>query len=174
MYVNRTPIPYTTNRKVNEQGAASPTCPPARRRGQCIPSFWRHLYKLLLLLLLRTRSDLSRRCRVSHSFTLPFLHSLVGSDTMMAPLARLLCASLAVATSASATSTQLERRQNATGSVCPGYRASDVQKNANGMTAKLTLAGTGCNIYGNDIEDLTLTVEYQTGECFGMPSTRLD
>ena len=47
--------------------------------------------------------------------------------------------------------------------MCPGYSASDVQKNANGLTAKLTLAGEGCNIYGNDIKDLTLTVEYQTG-----------
>lgn len=93
---------------------------------------------------------------------------------MMAPLARLLCATFALATSASATFNQLERRQNGTGSMCPGYRASDVQKNANGMTAKLTLAGTGCNIYGTDIEDLTLTVEYQTGEYFGMDSSRLN
>lgn len=80
---------------------------------------------------------------------------------MMAPLARFLCASFAVATSVSATA--LERRQDGTDSMCPGYRASDVQKNANGMTAKLTLAGDGCAIYGKDIEDLTLTVEYQTG-----------
>lgn len=124
--------------------------------------------------LLRTRSDLYRKCRVSHSFNLSPLHSLVGLDTMMAPLSRLLCTSLALATSAAATFSQLERRQNGTGSMCPGYRASDVQKNANGMTAKLTLAGTGCNIYGNDIEDLTLTVEYQNGECFGLASTRLN
>ncbi|KAK4495387.1 hypothetical protein PRZ48_013718 [Zasmidium cellare] len=84
---------------------------------------------------------------------------------MMAQVARFVCASLAVATTASATFNQLERRQNGTsssGSMCPGYSASDVQKNANGLTAKLTLAGEGCNIYGNDIKDLTLTVEYQT------------
>jgi alpha-glucosidase len=46
---------------------------------------------------------------------------------------------------------------------CPGYKASDVSTTANGLTAKLTLAGTPCNLYGTDIEDLTLTVEYQTG-----------
>ena len=31
------------------------------------------------------------------------------------------------------------------------------------MTADLSLAGTACNAYGDDISDLTLTVEYQTG-----------
>lgn len=96
---------------------------------------------------------------------------------MMASLARFLCASLAVATSVSASPFALERRQNgtsSTGSMCPGYRASDVQKNANGMTAKLTLSGDGCAIYGKDIEDLTLTVEYQTGASPALASHRLD
>lgn len=81
----------------------------------------------------------------------------------MAPLARLACASLALVTT-SVSATAIERRQNASSpSACPGYKASDVQKNANGMTAKLTLAGAACNVYGNDLTDLTLTVEYQTG-----------
>lgn len=46
-------------------------------------------------------------------------------------------------------------------SVCPGYTASNVVETANGITADLTLAGAACNVYGNDIEELTLTVEYQ-------------
>lgn len=49
-------------------------------------------------------------------------------------------------------------------SECPGYRASDVQTTANGLTANLQLAGEACNIYGTDLPNLTLTVEYQTGE----------
>ncbi|KAH6657173.1 family 31 glycosyl hydrolase [Truncatella angustata] len=46
-------------------------------------------------------------------------------------------------------------------SVCPGYTASNVVETANGITADLSLAGAACNVYGNDIADLTLTVEYQ-------------
>ena len=46
---------------------------------------------------------------------------------------------------------------------CPGYRASNVQQTANGVTANLNLAGTACNIYGSDLRNLTLTVEYQSG-----------
>lgn len=46
-------------------------------------------------------------------------------------------------------------------SVCPGYTASNVVETTNGFTADLTLAGSACNVYGNDIEDLTLRVEYQ-------------
>lgn len=80
----------------------------------------------------------------------------------MAPLA-LLTTALALATSVAASPYPLIRRQNDTNSNCPGYRASDISTNANSLTAKLTLAGTPCNIYGKDIEDLTLTVEYQTG-----------
>ena len=47
---------------------------------------------------------------------------------------------------------------------CPGYSASNVKYTHNGLTADLTLAGDACNVYGTDIEDLTLTVEYQAGE----------
>ncbi|KAL5358971.1 glycosyl hydrolases family 31-domain-containing protein [Aspergillus floccosus] len=46
-------------------------------------------------------------------------------------------------------------------SVCPGYRASDVHHNSHGFTASLALAGDPCNVYGTDVEALTLTVEYQ-------------
>ena len=44
---------------------------------------------------------------------------------------------------------------------CPGYIASDIRENPTGLTADLTLAGSPCNVYGNDISDLTLSVEYQ-------------
>lgn len=47
---------------------------------------------------------------------------------------------------------------------CPGYAASNVQQNANGLTADLTLAGEACNAYGTDLPNLTLTVEYQSCE----------
>lgn len=46
--------------------------------------------------------------------------------------------------------------------VCPGYKASNLENTASGFTADLTLAGPACNVYGNDIADLALTVEYQT------------
>ena len=47
-------------------------------------------------------------------------------------------------------------------SVCPGYKASNVQNTKLGVTADLSIAGPGCSIYGNDIADLKLTVEYQS------------
>lgn len=46
---------------------------------------------------------------------------------------------------------------------CPGYRASNVQQTDHGLTADLQLAGAACNIFGLDLPNLTLTVEYQTG-----------
>ncbi|KAK0793754.1 hypothetical protein LTR75_011022 [Friedmanniomyces endolithicus] len=48
--------------------------------------------------------------------------------------------------------------------VCPGYKASDVQETTAGLTADLTLAGQECNAYGNDVKDLTLSVQYQSRE----------
>lgn len=50
------------------------------------------------------------------------------------------------------------------GQDCPGYRASNIEETGSGLTADLTLAGDACNIYGEDIENLKLIVEYQTGE----------
>lgn len=47
---------------------------------------------------------------------------------------------------------------------CPGYSASNVQVSDTGLTADLSLAGAACNIYGTDLVNLTLTVEYQTCE----------
>jgi alpha-glucosidase len=57
----------------------------------------------------------------------------------------------------------LPRQQNGTLASCPGYKASGVETTGNGLTATLTLAGTACNVYGTDLEELTLTVEYQSG-----------
>ena len=45
--------------------------------------------------------------------------------------------------------------------VCPGYKAQSMSSHANGLTATLSLAGPACNAYGNDIDTLKLTVEYQ-------------
>jgi alpha-glucosidase len=47
---------------------------------------------------------------------------------------------------------------------CSGYSASNVKYIHNGLTADLKLSGEACNVYGADIEDLTLTVEYQTSD----------
>lgn len=49
-------------------------------------------------------------------------------------------------------------------SVCPGYTASNVQNTSTGFTADLSLGGDACNVYGNEIEQLTLTVEYQASD----------
>lgn len=46
----------------------------------------------------------------------------------------------------------------------PGYSASNVQTFATGLTADLTLAGPATNTYGNDIHNLKLMVNYDTGQ----------
>ena len=45
--------------------------------------------------------------------------------------------------------------------VCPGYKASNLKENDKGLTATLSLAGQPCNVYGIDVEELSLSVEYQ-------------
>lgn len=45
---------------------------------------------------------------------------------------------------------------------CPGYAASNVKESDTGLTADLKLAGKPCSVYGNDIGDLALSVEYQS------------
>ena len=47
---------------------------------------------------------------------------------------------------------------------CPGYVAKDIQSTDSSLTASLSLAGDACNVYGNDIQDLKLLVEYQSGK----------
>ncbi|KAI1765057.1 glycoside hydrolase family 31 protein [Hypoxylon sp. FL1150] len=49
-------------------------------------------------------------------------------------------------------------------SVCPGYKASNVKTTSSGLTADLTLAGEACDVYGYDIQDLLLVVEYQAAD----------
>lgn len=45
--------------------------------------------------------------------------------------------------------------------VCPGYKVSNVQETSRGFTADLSLTGPSCNVYGNDIEELSLLVTFQ-------------
>jgi len=46
---------------------------------------------------------------------------------------------------------------------CPGYAATNVQQSSRGLTADLNLGGAACNVYGTDLTNLKLLVEYQTG-----------
>jgi alpha-glucosidase len=48
--------------------------------------------------------------------------------------------------------------------VCPGYKASQVERTEHGFTAALSLAGKPCNVYGTDVDYLSLTVEYQSAD----------
>ncbi|KAF1921639.1 alpha-glucosidase-like protein [Ampelomyces quisqualis] len=45
---------------------------------------------------------------------------------------------------------------------CPGYTARNVRNDGSMVTADLALAGTACNVYGTDLTNLKLLVEYQT------------
>ena len=46
---------------------------------------------------------------------------------------------------------------------CPGYKATDMKVSGPTLTAKLVLAGTPCNVFGNDTKTLALEVTYETG-----------
>lgn len=48
--------------------------------------------------------------------------------------------------------------------VSSGYTVSNVQQSGTGLSADLSLAGPACNSYGKDIENLRLTVSYDTGK----------
>ncbi|KAL5348842.1 hypothetical protein ACLOAV_006265 [Pseudogymnoascus australis] len=52
--------------------------------------------------------------------------------------------------------------REATRDSCPGYTASNVASTSTGLTADLTLAGPACNIYGKDVHDLKLIVNYDS------------
>jgi len=45
---------------------------------------------------------------------------------------------------------------------CPGYHATNVKTNGGELTADLILAGSACNIFGEDLERLSLSVVYET------------
>ncbi|KAL5596541.1 hypothetical protein BROUX41_006767 [Berkeleyomyces rouxiae] len=47
---------------------------------------------------------------------------------------------------------------------CPGYAISNVVESDSGLTGDLNLAGQPCNIYGTDILNLSLIVEYQEAD----------
>ncbi|KAI3326439.1 glycoside hydrolase family 31 protein [Xylariaceae sp. AK1471] len=47
-------------------------------------------------------------------------------------------------------------------SACPGYSASNIKTTGSGLTADLTLAGKGCDVYGTDLKNLVLEVSYDT------------
>jgi hypothetical protein len=59
-------------------------------------------------------------------------------------------------------------RRQSTGNIdkCPGYSASDIVNTATGLTAKLTLAGPACNVYGADVQHLLLAVNHDSGVLF--------
>ena len=48
---------------------------------------------------------------------------------------------------------------------CPGYKAQTVFDHGNKIIADLVLAGKPCNVFGTDVERLTLEVTYETSEC---------
>ena len=83
----------------------------------------------------------------------------------MTSLKRAVFVSLALGSSVVKTTPLLPvpRSSSASISDCPGYEASNVQQTGSGLTADLTLAGDACNVYGTDLQNLTLTVEYQAG-----------
>lgn len=60
---------------------------------------------------------------------------------------------------------------------CPGYMASNVQRADSKFTADLTLAGTECNIHGQDLKDLKFVAEWQTGtsapHCHVFPTRKM-
>ncbi|KAH8892329.1 glycoside hydrolase family 31 protein [Thozetella sp. PMI_491] len=49
-------------------------------------------------------------------------------------------------------------------SLCPGYIATDARNDDAGFAANLRLAGSPCNVYGNDVEELTLMVKYHNDD----------
>jgi hypothetical protein len=70
---------------------------------------------------------------------------------------------LALGTAVPALAGSLVQRQSSSLEGCPGYTASNLQDDGSRVTADLSLAGAACNVYGEDLTDLKLEVEYQTG-----------
>lgn len=50
---------------------------------------------------------------------------------------------------------------------CPGYKLGIYEAAPNAIYAELSLAGSPCNVYGKDIQNLILNVIYETGQLFG-------
>lgn len=84
------------------------------------------------------------------------------ASVFLEPLSTMLFQLLAgAAIAATVSSRALSRQVNADST---GYTASNIQNSETGLTADLALAGPATNSYGNDIENLRLTVNYDTGE----------
>lgn len=47
---------------------------------------------------------------------------------------------------------------------CPGYELTNVETSGSGLKADLILASAPCNVFGDDIRQLSLTVTYETGK----------
>lgn len=58
------------------------------------------------------------------------------------------------------------QRESSPLSSCPGYQAVNVTVNqsSSALHADLELAGDACNTFSNDLTNLKLLVEYQTGK----------
>ena len=64
---------------------------------------------------------------------------------------------------AAASARAIAPRQTNDTCVSSGYSASNVQQSGTGLSADLSLTGPACNSYGKDIENLRLTVSFDTG-----------
>jgi len=62
-----------------------------------------------------------------------------------------------------ATSQLIVRRTTPNLDACNGYAASDIQTTSTALTAQLHFVDGSCNVYGPDLQTLTLTVTYETG-----------
>lgn len=66
----------------------------------------------------------------------------------------------------------LARAENSTS--CPGYTATNIDVSDSGLTADLSLAGAACNAYSEDLQELKLVVEHQTGMSTAVVCFRLE
>jgi hypothetical protein len=62
-----------------------------------------------------------------------------------------------------ATSQLIVRQTTPNLDACPGYSASAIMATSTGLTAQLHIHNDGCNVYGPDLQTLSLTVTYETG-----------
>lgn len=76
-------------------------------------------------------------------------------------LGRFLGAAAALACTTCATAAILPRQAATSPDQCPGYSALNVVENGNTITADLSLAGPACSVYGYDLTNLKLFVQYE-------------
>ena len=55
---------------------------------------------------------------------------------------------------------------------CPGYVARNIRTTRSSLTADLALAGKPCNVFGQDIPSLQLSVVYEDGRLRIFPDMR--